>query len=504
MPPATSQLGLLLLASVLLSVTALSWKRRRMYVYRTPKLYYAFSPPSHPSHLPSPFPIHRGGKWAATNLAHLRDFVVEEVLSDEVAPSPDGYTVFLGHFTWQGPEEKALIKLRPQQLPATDKAGTTTAATAAAAAMSKTPTSLRRLLSYMALQVHLESGAEYGYYHGSVSPLNLTLLRVPLAYHIEVIAPASARQITRARVEERVLVRETAELYQQALGPLAAEIRKDGRSIQWVYNILDHKKEVDRIIFEDLPSSLPPSTFSSPTSGFLLVPDPKWKSHPNPSDTPKEEWKHHPCTAGLACLAIVHDRDIGSLRDLRRTHVPLLKSVLEKGLKAIEEVYGVGREEVRVFVHYVPQFFHFHGKEGGEDGRKRGVEEGNIYVYHCVISYILSFLVFIFYLPGINFPPSFPTITTHSTLLPPQPRIRHRGRTGPPLVRYHRQNRERAARQRVLRTSLHFVLGEEERRALQTIERSRGIVVREMNYEKKELMFSFCRLLSQGSFFCFG
>jgi hypothetical protein len=25
-----------------------------------------------------------------------------------------------------------------------------------------------------------------------------------------------------------------------------------------------------------------------------------------------------------------------------------------------------------------------------------------------------------------------------------------------------------------------------------------------MNYEKKELMFSFCRLLSQGSFFCFG
>jgi len=345
-----------------------------MYVY-----YYfsPFSPPSHPSHPLSHPPflhLHRGGKWAATNLAHLQDFVVEEVLSDEVTPSPDGFTVFLGHFTWQGPEEKALIKLRPQQLPATDKAGTTTAATAAATT-SKTPTSLRRLLSYMALQVHLESGAEYGYYHGSVSPLKLTLLRVPLAYHIEVIAPASTRQITRARVEERVLVRETPELYQQALGPLAEEIRKDGRSIQWVYNILDHKKEVDRIVFEDPPSSLPPSSpSSSPTSGFLLVPDPKWKSHPNPSDTPKEKWKHNPCTAGLACLAIVHDRDIGSLRDLRRKHVPLLKSVLEKGLKAIEEVYRVEREEVRVFVHYVPQFFHFHGKEGGRKGREEDKE----------------------------------------------------------------------------------------------------------------------------------
>ncbi|GAB5031827.1 m7 diphosphatase [Nannochloropsis oceanica] len=282
MPPAASHLGLLILASVLLSVKAMSWKRRRI-----------------------------GGKWAATNLKHLKDFVVEEVLSsNEVTPSPDGFTVFLGHFTWQGPEEKALIKLRPQQLPATDKIDTTAATTAAAA--TKTPRSLRCLLRYIGLRVDLESGAEYGYYHGSISPLKLTLLRVPLAYHIEVIAPASPRQIIRARVEERILVRETPELYQQVLG------------------------------------------------GFLLVPDPKWKSHPNPSDTPKEEWRHHSCTAGLACLAIVHDRDIGSLRDLRRKHVPLLKNVLEKGLKAIEKVYGVGPEEIRVFVHYVPQFFHFH------------------------------------------------------------------------------------------------------------------------------------------------
>lgn len=330
MPPAASHLGLLILASVLLSVKAMSWKRRRI-----------------------------GGKWAATNLKHLKDFVVEEVLSsNEVTPSPDGFTVFLGHFTWQGPEEKALIKLRPQQLPATDKIDTTAATTAAAA--TKTPRSLRCLLRYIGLRVDLESGAEYGYYHGSISPLKLTLLRVPLAYHIEVIAPASPRQIIRARVEERILVRETPELYQQILGPLAEEIRKDGRSIQWVYNILDHKKEVDRIVFEEppLPPSSPPS--STPSGGFLLVPDPKWKSHPNPSDTPKEEWRHHTCTAGLACLAIVHDRDIGSLRDLRRKHVPLLKNVLEKGLKAIEKVYGVGPEEIRVFVHYVPQFFHFH------------------------------------------------------------------------------------------------------------------------------------------------
>lgn len=230
-----------------------------MYVHPAPIRHSVSSiPPVSSSPLPFSYAhIVRGGKWAATNLKHLKDFVVEEVLSsNEVTPSPDGFTVFLGHFTWQGPEEKALIKLRPQQLPATDKIDTTAATTAAAA--TKTPRSLRCLLRYIGLRVDLESGAEYGYYHGSISPLKLTLLRVPLAYHIEVIAPASPRQIIRARVEERILVRETPELYQQVLGPLAEEIRKDGRSIQWVYNILDHKKEVDRIVFEEPPLPLLP------------------------------------------------------------------------------------------------------------------------------------------------------------------------------------------------------------------------------------------------------
>ncbi len=172
------------------------------------------------------------------------------------------------------------------------------------------------------------------------------------SYNIEVIAPASPRQIVRARVEETFLVRETGKMYRQALGPLAEEIRKDGRSIQWVHNILAHKKEAERIVFED----------PDPADGFLLVPDPKWKTHPDPLAVPdRAAWKRAPWTGQLACLAICHDKSIGSLRDLRRRHLPLLRNILAKGLEAIEAVYGVERERVRVFVHYVPQFFHFHG-----------------------------------------------------------------------------------------------------------------------------------------------
>lgn len=35
---------------------------------------------------------------------------------------------------------------------------------------------------------------------------------------------------------------------------------------QWVYNIIDHKSEVERIVYEDI----------DPYDGFLLIPDLKW------------------------------------------------------------------------------------------------------------------------------------------------------------------------------------------------------------------------------------
>ena len=34
--------------------------------------------------------------------------------------------------------------------------------------------------------------------------------------------------------------------------------------------------------------------------------------------------------------------------------------MLRKGRAVIEDIYGVNAEEMRVFVHYPPQFYHFH------------------------------------------------------------------------------------------------------------------------------------------------
>ncbi len=77
-------------------------------------------------------------------------------------------------------------------------------------------------------------------------------------------------------------------------------------SLQWVYNILGHKKEADRIVYED----------SDPENGFILLPDLKWDCRTN---------------ANLYLTGIVCQKGIKSLRDLSSKHLSLLKNILEKG-----------------------------------------------------------------------------------------------------------------------------------------------------------------------------
>ena len=41
-------------------------------------------------------------------------------------------------------------------------------------------------------------------------------------------------------------------------------------------------------------------------------------------------------------------------------HLPLLRNILHSGQEAIARIYGVAPQQLRVFVHYQPQFYHFH------------------------------------------------------------------------------------------------------------------------------------------------
>ena len=74
-----------------------------------------------------------------------------------------------------------------------------------------------------------------------------------------------------------------------------------------MYNILEHKAEADRIVFED----------TDPEKGFMLVPDLKWNGKQ---------------LEDLYVIAVVQKRGIYSIRDLREEHLDMLKNVQHKGL----------------------------------------------------------------------------------------------------------------------------------------------------------------------------
>lgn len=99
------------------------------------------------------------------------------------------------------------------------------------------------------------------------------------------------------------MVDESIEVYKTITLP---HVEKEQFDLQWVYNILEHKSELERIVFEDV----------DPEIGFVLLPDLKWNG--SSLDT-------------LYLLAITQIRGIKSLRDLNVDHLPLLKNIQEKG-----------------------------------------------------------------------------------------------------------------------------------------------------------------------------
>ena len=135
------------------------------------------------------------------------------------------------------------------------------------------------------------------------------------------------------QAEDLHLILESPELYEAVSLP---HIKTEYlQRLQWVYKILDHRKEKQRIIFED----------PNPVTGFILVPDPKWSGR---------------FTSDLHCLAIVHQRGLKSLRDLRADHLPLLTNIREKAVSAVASQYGLQASQVRCYLHYQPSHYHLH------------------------------------------------------------------------------------------------------------------------------------------------
>jgi hypothetical protein len=80
------------------------------------------------------------------------------------------------------------------------------------------------------------------------------------AYNVEVIAPASAKQVARSRPQRGNFIaeRETPELYKTVTEPYIQAL--EPRATLWVLNLLNRTKEVERMLYND----------PDETKGFLL------------------------------------------------------------------------------------------------------------------------------------------------------------------------------------------------------------------------------------------
>ncbi|KAJ3122078.1 hypothetical protein HK098_003142 [Nowakowskiella sp. JEL0407] len=151
---------------------------------------------------------------------------------------------------------------------------------------------------------------------------------------IQMTFPATLDHIAKYSPEIPRLVAETENLYHNKIKPYIDSLPVS--KIQWVYNILEHKKETESIVAENI----------DPQNGFIILPDMKWDSKSNPDQ--------------FYLQLIVTRRDIRSLRDLRGTDIQFLKDLQIEIARVVFENFGIDSNQIRAFIHYPPSYYHFH------------------------------------------------------------------------------------------------------------------------------------------------
>lgn len=63
--------------------------------------------------------------------------------------------------------------------------------------------------------------------------------------------------------------------------------------------------------------------------------------------------------SSLYLMAIALSRNIRSLRDLRKKHLPMLRSIRAEATRIVKERWRLGEGSIRLFVHYQPSYCEF-------------------------------------------------------------------------------------------------------------------------------------------------
>ncbi|GCE97936.1 5'-(N(7)-methyl 5'-triphosphoguanosine)-(mRNA) diphosphatase [Zygosaccharomyces mellis] len=156
---------------------------------------------------------------------------------------------------------------------------------------------------------------------------------------LNLIWPATTVHIRKFEQQQLHLVRETPETYERIVKPYIDEMYQLGR-LKWVHNILYHGAEADRVVYRDFLDD-------NKRDGFVILPDMKWDGVN---------------LDALYLVAIFYRDDLKSIRDLRPEDRNWLKSLNTKIKTIVPGCYNytIRADELRIFVHYQPSYYHFH------------------------------------------------------------------------------------------------------------------------------------------------
>lgn len=159
---------------------------------------------------------------------------------------------------------------------------------------------------------------------------------------INLIYPCTDKHIAKYSSQGVRIVNETPEIYRDHIRPYMQKNRDEGR-LNWVFNIIEGRTEQEDVIFRKHSNN---NASQDDDQGFLVLPDLNWDRK---------------TISSLHLLGLVDRKDIWSVRDLRRKHIPWLKDMRQKLVDATTQLYPqIEEDQLKLYVHYQPTYYHFH------------------------------------------------------------------------------------------------------------------------------------------------
>ncbi|CAL9727802.1 m7GpppX diphosphatase [Monosporozyma unispora] len=175
-------------------------------------------------------------------------------------------------------------------------------------------------------------------YHWGMTVLKQDMEHNPTA-KLNLIWPATPVHIKKYEQQNFHLVKETPEIYQRVVKPYIDELSQ-GTRLNWVNNILYEGAEASQVVYKDF-------NVQDKKNGFIILPDMKWDGVNLDS---------------LYLVALVYRDDIRSLRDLKPDDKEWLQLLVKKIKSIVPGCYNhaIHPDELRIFIHYQPSYYHFH------------------------------------------------------------------------------------------------------------------------------------------------